>query len=202
MSQTIKPAKWLEAALWLLGVWDIFEQTTSEVVNDEGDELWTCNLAFDIPTRYNHDLCQDIVHRGRQMPNQMGAQFYTVLHCLQALERISYHMSDFSCFQLQALCEHNLDVPLVSKRHVRFIQMDVVSRVWFQSNVYLFLLLYERFLIVFVYPLAEFALWFHLCCKWHAAHSHTSYWATGVCLGLHGRPGLECHMWYPVLHEN
>ena len=48
MSQTIKPVKWLEAALWLLVVWDIFETTTSEVVSDEGGELWTCSLAFDI----------------------------------------------------------------------------------------------------------------------------------------------------------
>ena len=48
MSQTIKPVKWLEAALWLLVVWDIFETTTSEVVSDEGGELWTCSLAYDI----------------------------------------------------------------------------------------------------------------------------------------------------------
>jgi hypothetical protein len=39
MSQTIKPVKWLETALWLLEVWDIFENTSSEVVNDEGDKL-------------------------------------------------------------------------------------------------------------------------------------------------------------------
>jgi hypothetical protein len=34
MSQTIKPVRWLEEILWLLGVEDIFENTTSEVVND------------------------------------------------------------------------------------------------------------------------------------------------------------------------
>ena len=56
MSQTIKPIKWLEAALWRLGVWEIFENTTSEVVNDEGAELWTCSLAFDIPIRYNNKV--------------------------------------------------------------------------------------------------------------------------------------------------
>ena len=56
MSQTIKPVKWLEAALWLLVVWDIFETMTSEVVNDEGSELWTWSLAFDIPIRYNNEL--------------------------------------------------------------------------------------------------------------------------------------------------
>jgi hypothetical protein len=39
MSQTIKLVKWLETTLWLLGVWDIFENTTSEVVDDERGEL-------------------------------------------------------------------------------------------------------------------------------------------------------------------
>jgi hypothetical protein len=65
MSQTIKSVKWLEAALWLLGVFDIFEMTISEVVNNEGGELWTCSLAFDIPMRYNNEMCQDIVQTGR-----------------------------------------------------------------------------------------------------------------------------------------
>jgi hypothetical protein len=36
--QTIEPIKWLKEALWLLGVLDIFEMTTSEVMNVEGDE--------------------------------------------------------------------------------------------------------------------------------------------------------------------
>jgi hypothetical protein len=39
MSQTIKPVKWLETTLWLLEVWDIFDNTISEVGNDEEDEL-------------------------------------------------------------------------------------------------------------------------------------------------------------------
>ena len=63
MSQTIKQVKWLESTLWLLGVWDIFETTTSVVVND-GGELWTCSLAFDIPIRYNNEVRQDIVQTG------------------------------------------------------------------------------------------------------------------------------------------
>jgi DNA-binding helix-hairpin-helix protein with protein kinase domain len=90
MSQTIYLVNWLESTLYLLGVWDIFEQTASEVVNNEGDDLWTCNITFDIPTRYNQDMHQDIVQKGRQMPNRRATQFYTVLHCLQALERIGY----------------------------------------------------------------------------------------------------------------
>ena len=61
MSQTISLVKWLESALWMLGVWDIFETTTSEVVNDEGGELGTCSLAFDIPIMYNNEVHQDIV---------------------------------------------------------------------------------------------------------------------------------------------
>ena len=60
MSQTIKPVKWLKATLWLLGVWDI-ETTTSEVMNDEGGELWTYSLAFDNPIRYNNEVHWDIV---------------------------------------------------------------------------------------------------------------------------------------------
>ena len=73
MSQTIKPVKWLKAALWLLGMWDIFETTTNEVVNDEGGELWTCSLAFHIPIRYNNEVRQDIVQTGRQSPTKIGA---------------------------------------------------------------------------------------------------------------------------------
>ena len=73
MSQTIKPVKWLKATLWLLGVWDIFETTTSEVMNDEGDKLWTCSLAFDIPIRYNNEVHQNIVQTGQQLATQMDA---------------------------------------------------------------------------------------------------------------------------------
>jgi hypothetical protein len=38
-------------------MWDIFENTTSEVVNDEGDELWKCSLGFKIPVRNNNVVC-------------------------------------------------------------------------------------------------------------------------------------------------
>ena len=79
MSQTISPVKWLESALWLLGVWDIFDTITSVVMNDEGSELWTRSLAFDIPIRYNNKVCQDIMQTGRQMLTQIGAQIDVVL---------------------------------------------------------------------------------------------------------------------------
>ena len=61
MLKTIKAVKWLESALWLLRVWDIFETTIIVVVNDEGGELWTCSLTFDISIRYNNEVRQDIV---------------------------------------------------------------------------------------------------------------------------------------------
>jgi hypothetical protein len=38
------------------GVWKIFENTTREVVNDQGAELWTCSLTFDIPIKYNNEF--------------------------------------------------------------------------------------------------------------------------------------------------
>jgi hypothetical protein len=65
MSQTIKQVKWLESARWLLGVGDIFERTTSVVVNDEESELWTCSLTFDIPIRYNNEVHQDFMQTGQ-----------------------------------------------------------------------------------------------------------------------------------------
>jgi hypothetical protein len=103
MSQTIKPVKWLEAALWLLGVWDILETTTSEVMNDEGGELWTCSLAFDIPIMYNNEVRQDIVKTRRRSPTKIGVQINTVLLSLQAIERIGYRMPNFSSLKIEAL---------------------------------------------------------------------------------------------------
>ena len=67
-------------------VWDIFEMMTSVVVNDEGGELWMCNLPFDIPVRYNDDMRQDIMQTGRQMLTKTGVQIDVVLLCLQAIE--------------------------------------------------------------------------------------------------------------------
>jgi hypothetical protein len=49
-------------------VWDILETMTSEVMNDEGGELWTCSLAFEIPIRYNNEVRQDIVQTRRRSP--------------------------------------------------------------------------------------------------------------------------------------
>jgi hypothetical protein len=100
MSQTISLIEWLKSALYLLGVWDIFMQTISEVVNDEGGELWTCNITFDIPIRYRQEQRTNIVQKGRQMPNRRGAEFNTVLHCLQTLERIGYQVPHYSYFKI------------------------------------------------------------------------------------------------------
>jgi hypothetical protein len=110
-------------------VWDIFETATSEVVNDEGDELWTCSLAFDIPIRYNSEVRQDIVQTGRQSLIKIGAQIDAMLLSLQTIERIGYHMPDFSSFKIEVLRQHSLDVPRVSERHATFNHMDMVHRV-------------------------------------------------------------------------
>ena len=96
----LKPVKWLEAALWMLGVWEIFENTTSEVVNDEAAKLWTCSLAFDILIRYNNEVRQDIVQTGRQSPTKIGAPIDAMLLSLQTIERIGYHMPDFSYLKI------------------------------------------------------------------------------------------------------
>ena len=86
MSQTIKLVKWLESTLWLLRVWDMFETTTSVVVNDEGGELWTCSLTFNIPIRDNNEVCQNIMQTGRQSPTMIGAQIDAMLLSLQVIE--------------------------------------------------------------------------------------------------------------------
>ena len=121
MSQTIKPVKWLEAALWLLGVWDIFETTSNEVMNDEGGELWMCSLAFDIPIRYNNEVRHNIVQTGRQSrPRQAPRSMPCCFLCRQL------RMSDFSSLKIEALRQHSLDMPSVSERHATFNHMDVV----------------------------------------------------------------------------
>jgi hypothetical protein len=79
------------------------------------------------------------------MPTKRGIQIDTVLLCLHAIERIGYRMPNFSYLKIEPLREHNLDVLRVNEKHARFNQMDVVSHVRYQSNVYLFLLLYECF---------------------------------------------------------
>ena len=108
---------------------DIFETATSEVENDEAGELWTCNLAFDVPIRYNNEVCQDIVQTGRQSSTKIGTQIDAVLLSLQAIERIDYRMPEFSSLKIEALCQHSLDVPRVSERHATFNHMYVVCRV-------------------------------------------------------------------------
>jgi hypothetical protein len=95
----------------MLGVWEIFENTTSEVVNDEGADLWTCSLAFNIPIRYNNEVRQDIVQTGRRSPTKIGTQIDVVLLSLQAIERSGYCIPDFSSLKIQALFQHSLDVP-------------------------------------------------------------------------------------------
>jgi hypothetical protein len=103
---------------------------TSEVVNDEGGELWTCNLTFDFPIRYNNELRQDIVQIGRQSPTKIGTQIDVVLFSLQAIERIGYHMPIFSSLKMEALRQHSLDVPRVNEKHATFNHIDEVHHVY------------------------------------------------------------------------
>jgi hypothetical protein len=63
----------------MLKVWDIFETTTSEVVNDESVESWTCILAIDIPMRHNSEVHQGIVQPGRWSPTKIYAQLDNLL---------------------------------------------------------------------------------------------------------------------------
>lgn len=101
MSQTISPDEWLESSLFLFaGVDSLFKDTTIEVVNDQGDELWICNIAFNIPIRYHREVEQDIVVRGRRCLTRRGTQLNTVLRCLQALEQIGYLLPDFSYLKI------------------------------------------------------------------------------------------------------
>jgi hypothetical protein len=97
-----------------------------------------------------------------------------MMSSLHAIERIGYHIPDWSALKIQALQQHSLDMPRVSERHATFNYMDVVRRAWYESNVYLFLLLYECFLIFLVCPLVGFSLWFHLCYIRLVVHSLTS----------------------------
>jgi hypothetical protein len=98
-------------------------------VHDEGGELWTCSLAFNIPIKYNNEVCQDVVQTGRQSLTKKGAQIDVVLLSLQAIERIGYRMTDFSSLKIEALCQHSLDVPRASEKHATFHYMDVVRHV-------------------------------------------------------------------------
>ena len=60
------------------------------------------------------------------MPSKRGAEFNTILHCLQALEDTGYHVPDFSFFEAQAFREHNSDMAVISERIARYFQNDVV----------------------------------------------------------------------------
>jgi hypothetical protein len=63
------------------------------------------------------------------MPTKVGAQIDVILFSLQAIERIGYHISDWSALKIQALQQGSLDMPRVSERHATFNLMDVVRRV-------------------------------------------------------------------------
>ena len=89
--------------------------------------------------------------------------------------------------------KHSMDMPRVSERHATFNQIEMVRcRVWYESNVYLFLLLYERFLIFFICLLAGFALWFYLCYMWLQALKWLGYaWDFVEAMGQRTTAGIQ-----------
>jgi hypothetical protein len=82
-------------------VWDTFENTTSEVVNDEGDELWKCSLDFEIRIRNNNEVRQDITQVGRLTPTKVDTQIDVVMSSLHAIKRIGYHIPDWSALKIK-----------------------------------------------------------------------------------------------------
>ena len=88
-----------------------------------------CSVAFDILIRYNNEVRQDIVQTVQRSLIKIGAQIDVMLLSLQAIERISYRMPDFSSLKIEALRQHSLNVPRVSERHATINHIDVVHRV-------------------------------------------------------------------------
>ena len=123
MSQTISPIEWLQAALSLLMVSDIFENTTS---TDDG-QTWTCELRFYIPLRLPSRHQELIRWMGSRMPSRTSAQSSAVRNCLEALQHICYHMPNFSHFKIEALCAGDVFVPQVTEYLASYKQMDVVK---------------------------------------------------------------------------
>jgi hypothetical protein len=72
-------------------------------VNDKGDELWKYSLSFEILIRNNNEVHQDIMQVGQPKPTKVGAQIDVVMSSLHSIERIDYHIPDWSALKIQAL---------------------------------------------------------------------------------------------------
>jgi len=111
----IAPIEWLQAALSLLMVSDIIENTTS--AND--GQTWTYELSF----------------------YMRSAQLSTVRNCLVALQHICYQVPDFSHFKIEALRAGDVPVPQVSEYWASYNQMDVVKSTSLIPESWLFIVL-------------------------------------------------------------
>lgn len=141
ISQNIPVIRWLESALWLLQLWEIHVDTTSEVLNAESDRLWTCNIAFDMPLRGVLGRRTEILQIGRHIPNRRGAEFNTVMRYLQA--SIGYQVPDYSFSKIQvALRERNPNMAQVSEWVAMYNQMDVVKSCMILDSCLFIVLLY------------------------------------------------------------
>ena len=123
MSQMIAPIEWLQAALSLLMVSDIIENTTSA---DDG-QTWTCELSFYIPSRLPSGHQEFIRRTGSWMPSRRSVQFSVVRNCLVALQHICYQVLDFSRFKIEALRAGDVLVPQVSEYQASYNKIDVVK---------------------------------------------------------------------------
>ena len=133
----IAPIEWLQAALSLLMVSDIIENTTFT----DGGQTWTCELSIYIPLRLPSGYQEFIQRMGSRMPSRRSSQFFAVRNCLVALQHICYQVLDFSHFKIEAF--HAGDVPIlqVNEYWVSYNQMDVLKSMSLILESWLFIVL-------------------------------------------------------------
>jgi len=123
MSQFISPVEWLQSALTMFMLSNIIEHATT----DARGQLWTCELSFYIATRGLSGHQQLIHQMVRQMASRISAQCDTVSLCLVALQRICYHVPNYSHFKVEALRAGCLPVAQLSEWLATQNMMDVVK---------------------------------------------------------------------------
>jgi hypothetical protein len=74
------------------------------------------------------------------MASRISAQCDTVSLCLVALQRICYHVPNYSHFKVEALRAGHLPVAQLSEWLAIQNAMDVVKSHWYPTHVYLLLL--------------------------------------------------------------
>ena len=137
MSQMIATIEWLQAALSLLMVSDIVENTSS----DDDGQTWTCELSFYIPSRLPSGYQEFIRQTGSQMASMRSTQFSVVRNYLVTLQHICYQVPDFSHFKIEALRAGDVPVLQVSEYQASYNQMDVVKSTSLISESWLYIVL-------------------------------------------------------------